>query len=241
MNSPYGLPCVENCLTCLTCHLRSDNFFCALPPESLEAFNQVKHATVFPESAVIFVEGQTPRGIFMLCQGQAKLSTTSRDGKTFILRITKPGEVLGVHAVVTDKPYETTAEAMQPCQLDFVNRQDFLRFLKEHGDACLHAAQQISRECRDAYDVVRSIGLSRSVSGRVAEFLLASATDGRVTKGIVRARLALTHEEIAQITGTSRETITRILSGFRKKDIVELKNSILTIHNKPALEQLVAA
>jgi CRP/FNR family transcriptional regulator, cyclic AMP receptor protein len=238
MNSPYGLPCVENCLTC---HLRSENFFCALPQESLEAFNQIKHSAVFPERAVIFIEGQTPRGIFMLCQGQAKLTTTSRDGKTFILRIAKAGEALGLDAVVTGKPYEVTVETMQPCRLNFVNREDFLRFLKGHGDACLHAAQQVSRECRDAYELVRSIGLSRSVSGRVAEFLLASATEGRVMKGVVRTRLALTHEEIAQITGTSRETITRILSEFRKKDIVELKGSTLTIHNKAALEQLVAA
>jgi CRP/FNR family cyclic AMP-dependent transcriptional regulator len=120
----------------------------------------------------------------MLCQGQAKLSTTSRDGKTFILRIAKPGQVLGLDAVVTGKPYELTAETMQPSQLSFVNREDFLRFLKAHGDACLHAAQHISRDCRDAYDVVRSIGLSQSVSVRVAKFLLASATDPQVTKTV---------------------------------------------------------
>jgi CRP/FNR family transcriptional regulator, cyclic AMP receptor protein len=236
MNSPYGLPA-----ECLTCHLRSDDFFCALSQESLKAFNQIKHGAVFPEGAVIFVEGQTPRGIVMLCQGQAKLSTTSRDGKTLIFRIARAGEVLGLDAVVTGKTYELTAETMQPCLLNFVGRKDFLRFLKGHADACLHAAQHISRDCRDAYDVVRSIGLSQSVSGRVAKFLLASATDGRVTNGVVRARLALTHEDIAQLVGTSRETITRTLSGFRKKDIVELKGSTLIIHNKPALERFVAA
>ncbi|MBZ5658256.1 MAG: Crp/Fnr family transcriptional regulator [Acidobacteriia bacterium] len=166
---------------------------------------------VFPERSVIFLEGQSSRGIFMLCDGQAKLLGTARDGETFIFRIAKPGEVLGLHAVVTGKPYEATAETMEPCRLNFVNRDNFLRFLKEHGDACLQAAQHISRECQDAYEVVRSIGLSRSVSGRVAKFLLTSATDGQVKKGVVCARLALTHEEIAQITGTSRETITRIL------------------------------
>jgi CRP/FNR family transcriptional regulator, cyclic AMP receptor protein len=233
MNSPYGLPA--------DCHLRSEDFLCALSPESLGAFNHIKHGVVFPEGAVIFVEGETPRGVFMLCQGQAKLSTTSRDGKTFILRIAKPGEVLGLHSVVTDKPYDATVETMQPCQLNFVNREDFLRFLKEHGDACLQAAQQISRECLDAYEVVRSIGMSHSVSRRVAKFLLASATDGQVKKGVVRVKLVLTHEEIAQIMGASRESISRILSEFRKKEIVELKRSTLTIHNKPALERLVAA
>ncbi|MBZ5722984.1 MAG: Crp/Fnr family transcriptional regulator [Acidobacteriia bacterium] len=236
MNSPYGLPA-----ECLTCHLRTSNFFCALSQESLDAFNRIKHTAVFPEGAVIFNEGQSPRGIFMLCQGQAKLSTTSRDGKTFILRIAKPGEVLGLHAIVSGVPYELTAETMQPCQLSFVNREDFLRFLKEHSDACLQAAQHISRDCQDAYEVVRSIGFSHSVSGRVAKFLLAAATDGSVTNGVVRARLALTHEDIAQLMGTSRETITRTLAEFRRKDIVELRGSTLIIHNKPALEQLVAA
>jgi CRP/FNR family transcriptional regulator, cyclic AMP receptor protein len=236
MNSPYGLPA-----ECLTCHLRSDNFFCALSQETLVTFNQIKHAAVFPEGAVVFVQGQAPRGIFMLCQGQAKLSTTSRDGKTLILRIAKAGEALGLDAVVTGHPYELTAETMQPCQLNFVSREDFLRLLREHSDACLHAAQQISRDCQDAYDVLRSIALSHSVSGRVAKLLLASATDGQVTNGVVRARFALTHEDIAQLVGTSRETITRTLSEFRRKDILELKGSILIIHNKPALEQLVAA
>jgi len=236
MNSPYGLPA-----ECVTCPLRSDNFFCALSHKSLKAFHRIKHAAVFPEGAVIFVEGQSPRGIFMLCQGQAKLSTTSREGKSFILRIAKPGEVLGLHAIFTGKPYEATVETIQPSQLNFVNREDFLRFLKENGDACLHAAQQVSRECQDAYDVVRSIGLSHSISARVAKFLLQSAAHGQVKNGQVRVKLVLTHEDIAQLTGTCRETITRTLSELRQKDIVELKGSTLTINNKPALERLMAA
>jgi|SRR5579872_272189 len=238
MNSPYVLPCVENCLTC---HLRSDNFFCALSKESLAAFNQIKHATVFPEAAVIFMEGQTPRGIFMLCQGQAKVSTTARDGRTFILRIAKPGEVLGLHAVVRGKPYELTVQTMQPSQLDFVSRVDFVRFLKEHGDACLQSAQHISRDYRDACDVIRSVGLAHSISERLAKFLLESSAEGKVANGVVRTKLTLTHEDIAQLIGTSRETITRTLSEFRKKRFVEFKGSTLIIHDKDALGRLVAA
>ena len=78
MNSSHQMPD-----GCLNCHLRSDDFFCALSQTSLEAFNRIKHAAVFPRGVVIFVEGQTPRGVFLLCQGQAKVSTTSRDGKAF--------------------------------------------------------------------------------------------------------------------------------------------------------------
>ncbi len=238
MNSPYGLPCVENCLNC---HLRSESFFCALPQESLEALNQIKHAAVYPERSVIFVEGQTPRGIFMLCQGRAKVSTTSRDGKTFILRIAKAGEVLGLDATVTGSPHDATVETMQPCQLNFVSREDFLPFLKKHGDACLHAAQHLSSEYRDACEVVRSVGLSHSISGRLAKFLLESSAEGQVSNGVVRSKLTLTHEEISQLIGTSRETITRIFSEFRKMEIVELKGSTLIVHDKAALGRLVAA
>ena len=236
MNSPYGLP-----TECVSCHLRSEKFFCALSLESLKAFNQIKHATVFPKGAVIFVAGQTAGAVFLLCQGQAKLSTTSRDGKAFILRVAEPGEVLGLQAVITGKPYEVTVETMQPCLLNLVNRQDFLAFLKNHGDACLHAVQQISREYHNACNVVRSVGLSQSISERLAKFLLESSAEGQVANGAVRTKFALTHEEISQLIGTSRETISRTLSEFRKRDIRELKGSTLIIHNKPALERLVAA
>jgi CRP/FNR family cyclic AMP-dependent transcriptional regulator len=238
MNSPYGLPCVESCLNC---KLRSDRFFCAFSQKSLEAFDKIKHATVFPEDATIFMEGQMPRGIFVLCQGQAKLSTSSREGKTFILRIAKPGEVLGLHAVVASTAYELTAETMQPCQLDFVQREDFMRFLREHGDASLRAAQQVSRDCREAYDVIRSIGLSHSVSARVAKFLLESTAEGTPEKGSVHTKLALTHEELAQLIGTSRETISRTLAEFKRQCILELKGCNLTIHDRPALVRLGAA
>src|ERR1022692_1931883 len=234
--SMSGLRCVESCLNC---DLRSSNFFCDLSQESIEAFNKIKHAAVFPEHAVVLVEGQNPWGIFILCQGRVKLSTTSREGKTLIVRIADAGEVLGLHAVITGGPYELTVETMQPCQLDFVGRDDMLQFLGEHADASLHATQHLARDCSDAYGVVRSIGLSHSVSERFARFLLETAADGEVSNGKVRVRLAMTHEEISQLVGTSRETITRLLSEFRRKSLAELKGSMLIIHNRPALKQMV--
>jgi CRP/FNR family transcriptional regulator, cyclic AMP receptor protein len=231
-----GLSCVESCLTC---PLRSRGFFCDLSPDSIDDFNKIKHAAVFPEHAVVLVEGQSPCGIFILCQGRAKLSTTSREGKTLIIRIAEPGEVLGLHAVVTGGPYELTVETMQPCQLNFVGREDLLRFLKEHADASVHATQHLARDCSDAYGGVRTIGLSHSVSERFARFLLETAADGEISNGTVRVRLAMTHEEISQLVGTSRETITRLLSEFRRNEFAELRGSTLIIHNRPALKNMV--
>ena len=130
MSSPYGIQITENCLIC---KLRHSGFFCDLPKPSLQDLERIKYASAYPQGAVLFVEGQAPRGVYIICTGRVKLSTTSRDGKTLILRIAQAGEVLGLHATVSGKPYELTAETLQPAQLDFVRREDFLRFLQNHG------------------------------------------------------------------------------------------------------------
>ena len=132
--TPYGLDIIESCLAC---KMRAEHIFCDLPPAALQSFESIKYATAYPKGAVLFVEGQAPRGIFVLCKGRVKLSICSTDGKTLILKIAEPGEVLGLSATVGGKPYELTAETVDPCQVNFVKRDDFLHFLKEHGDACL--------------------------------------------------------------------------------------------------------
>jgi CRP/FNR family transcriptional regulator, cyclic AMP receptor protein len=236
MSTPYGLQVTENCVLC---KLRHAGFFCDLPKQSVEDLDRIKYASAFPPGAVLFVEGQAPRGVYVICTGRVKLTTTSRDGKTLILRIAQAGEVLGLHATVSGKPYELTAETLQPCQLDFVKRDDFLKFLQNHADACLHAAQHLSQDCQSAYEMIRSLGLSHSVSERLARLLLEWASDGEETKEGIRIKIALTHEEIAQLIGTSRETVTRVLGEFREKEFAQLRGSTLLIRNKAALEKLI--
>jgi CRP/FNR family transcriptional regulator, cyclic AMP receptor protein len=236
MSTPYGIQITENCLIC---KLRTSGFFCNLPKGSLEELEKVKYASAYPQGAVLFVEGQAPRGVYIVCSGRVKLSTTSREGKTLILRIAHAGEVLGLHATVSGKPYELTGETLQPCQLDFVRRDDFLRFLQNHGDACLNAAQHLSQNCQNAYEMIRSLGLSHSVGEKLARLLLEWASDGETTKEGIRIKISLTHEEIAQLIGTSRETVTRVLSEFRAKKFAQLRGSTLMIQNRPELERMI--
>jgi CRP/FNR family transcriptional regulator len=238
MNSPYGLQLAENCLIC---KLRHSGFFCELPKGPLEDLEKIKYASAFPQGAILFLEGQPARGAYIVCAGRVKLSTTSREGKTLILRIAQAGEVLGLHATVSGKPYELTAETLQPCQLDFIKRDDFLRFLQNHADACLTAAQHLSQNCQDAYEMIRSLGLSHSVSEKVARLLLEWAVDGEHTKDGIRIKVSLTHEEMAQLVGTSRETVTRVLGEFREKHLAQLHGSTLMIQNKAGLEKLIGA
>jgi len=235
--SPYGLPESDHCVSAaLRAHGHS-----SLGDASLAELDRIAHTTAYPEGALLFVEGQTPRGVYVLCQGRVKLMTTNRDGKTLILRIVQPGEILGLQSMVTGKPYDLTVETLQPSQLAFINRADFLRFMKEHADACLHVTQQLSNEVQSAYEMVRSIGLSHSVSEKLARLLLQWCGDGRVTQDSIRLKVSLTHEEMAQLIGTSRETVTRTLGELKKRRVLELTGSTLLIRNRAALEGMAGA
>src|SRR5580704_6972203 len=236
MLSPYGLDIIENCLTC---KMRVEHIFCDLPATALQAFENIKYATAYPKGAVLFVEGQSPRGIFVLCKGRVKLSICSTDGKTLILKIAEPGEVLGLSASVSGKPYELTAETVDPCQVYFVKREDFLRFLKEHSEACLRVAEQLSEKYNNACHEVRALGLSHSAGEKLARLLMEwSSKNGEAAKQEPRLKLALTHEEIAQMIGTSRETVTRMFADVKKRQIVQAKGSTLVIRNKTALKMM---
>ena len=237
--SPYGLDIIESCFTC---KLRADRLFCDLPTSALQSFESIKYATAYPKGAVLFVEGQSPRGIYVLCKGRVKLSICSTDGKTLILKVAEPGEVLGLSASVSGKAYELTAETLDPCQVNFVKREDFLRFLKEHGEACLRVAEQLSEKYNSACHEIRSLGLSHSAAEKLAKLLLDWSTkNGEAAKLEPRLKLALTHEEIAQMIGTSRETVTRLFADLKKRQIVQAKGSTLLIRNKAALKQIASA
>jgi CRP/FNR family cyclic AMP-dependent transcriptional regulator len=234
--SPYGLDIIESCLTCKT---RTERLFCDLPGAALQAFESIKYATAYPKGAVLFVEGQAPRGIFVLCKGRVKLSICATDGKTLIVKIAEPGEVLGLSATVSGKPYELTAETIDPCQVNFVKRDDFLRFLREHSEACFKVAEQLSEKYNTACHEVRALGLSHSAGEKLAKLLLEwSSKNGEAAKTEPRLKLALTHEEIAQMIGTSRETVTRLFADMKKKQIVQTKGSTLIIRNKTALRMI---
>jgi CRP/FNR family cyclic AMP-dependent transcriptional regulator len=234
--TPYGLEIIENCLSCPH---REERLFCNLPETATKALVAITSSAAYPKGATLFVEGQPARGVFILCNGRVKLSTSSADGKTLILRIAEPGEVLGLPASVTGTCYELTADVIEPAQANFIPRNDFLNFLKENGEAALRVAQQLGETYHSAISEMRTIGLSHSAGEKLARFLLEWAANYPEDRGQVRIKLTLTHEEIAQMIGSSRETVTRLLADFRKKQLLQVTGSTLLIKNKAALESII--
>jgi CRP/FNR family transcriptional regulator, cyclic AMP receptor protein len=239
MPSPYGMEIVESCLKC---KLRAERIFCDLPPAALQAFEGIKYASAYPQGAVLFVQGQLPRGIFVLCKGSVKLAINSASGTTAIVKLAEPGDVLGLSATISGKPYEVTAETIDPCQVNFVKRDDFLHFLKDDVEACFKVAEQLSENYHRACKEVRWLGLSHSAAEKLAKLLLEwSSKNGESAKEQPRLELRLTQEEIAQMIGTSRETVTRVFADFRKQRLIRQNGSTLVIPDRVALKSLTTA
>jgi len=237
MNTPYGLEIIESCMNC---ELRKEHSFCNMSYGLLKNLSASSHQCTYPGGAVLFVEGQMPRGAFMLCSGQVKLSTTSREGKVLILKIAEAGDVLGLSAVISDTPYEMTAESSTPCQVNFVERESLIELIGKNGEAGLRSAEALSREFQSAYRDIHDLVLARSSAGKLARLLLSWTDRHDQAEREIRIHSSLTHEEMAQMIGASRETVTRLISDLKRKDLIRLDGSTLVIRNKTALEALAA-
>ncbi len=235
MKAPYGLELMENCCECTH---RGSGFFCGLSEAVLAELNQVSHKSILPAGAIIFVEGQTPRGVFIVCSGKVNLSTTSREGKILILKTANAGEAMGLSASISGVPYETTGETATPCQLNFIDRKHFLDLMQNSSETGAHTAMSLSQDYQSAYHDIHDLVLTRSSAGKLARLLLSQSPRPGADESETWLAGPMTHEEMAQRIGSSRETVTRLLSELRKKQMIRLDGPTLVIRDRTALEAL---
>jgi CRP/FNR family transcriptional regulator len=186
---------------------------------------------------MVFIEGQLPRGVFVLCEGRAKVSISSAQGKTLVLRIAHPGDLLGINSTLTGRPYGATVETLVRSRIDFIARDDLLKLLDRDKKACLGLAQVLSHKLSGVVDHTRMLFLSNSASEKLARLLVKWCDENgkRTAKGI-RINLGLTHEEMAQMICASRETVTRLFADLKRKRIVSFADNAIFIRNRKALE-----
>ena len=237
MPTPYNLKIEDHCTDC---SMRNERSFCNMSAAAVAGLESVKFTGVYPKGSLLFVEGEEPRGVFILCKGRAKLTTTSSEGRTLIAKIAGPGEILGASAVILGKPYELSGETLEPSQVNFIRRDDFLRLLSSHSEACLHTAQQLSEKYNAAQRDIRTLGLAQSTSEKLARLILNWCEGEEETPTGTRLQVLLTHEEIAQMIGTTRETITRLLSDFKRRKLIAIKGASVFVLAKREIEQMVS-
>jgi CRP/FNR family cyclic AMP-dependent transcriptional regulator len=214
-------------------------FLCDLSGDPLRDFDAISLTGFYPRGAKLFVEGQRSKGVFILCGGRAKLSIGSSNGRSF-MRIAEHGEILGLSATLSGSPYEDSAEMLESGQVNFIRRDHFMNFLRNHAEASLRAAQHLGQVYAALHEQMRALVLSDSAAEKLARLLLSwLKKTGCRTEQNIHLKLSLTHGEIAQMIGVSRETVTRLLGEMRDKGIIQIKGASLLIKNKAALEEMV--
>lgn len=193
----------------------------SLPEEILREFNNSRNTRVYKSGQVIFHEEHSPHGVYCVEKGKIKLTKYTPDGKTYIARIAKAGDLLGYRAFLTHEPYSATAEVIEEATVCFIEREVFMQALQRNPGFSLLLLEQLGSDLREAENRARDLAY-KSVPERLAELLLAmrESFGEPMPDGAVRLDIRLTREELASMLGTTVETTVRNLTRFKQKNLI---------------------
>ena len=224
---------------CASCSNRRPGWFCSLGSAVLADLELVTSTISLPSQATLFTQGEDARCLYLICGGYLKLTAGRLPDRQMIVRVAGPGSMLGLYAALSHGVYEVSAESLTPAQLRPVERERFLTFLRNHKEAQMRAVQCICQEYRFALQDACRISLAETVAGRLGRLLLELAHQiGEHVNDGFRFPLLLTHEEMASMACTTRETVTRTLGQFRKDGSISIEDSVITLHQPERLQNL---
>lgn len=188
---------------------------------------------------VLFAEGEPARGVYILRTGRATVSISSSEGRIVMLRMAQAGDVLGLNSVLRNGFYDETVKTLEPCRTDFISRVELIALMQQSQEGAQAILKILSQELTELMDRAKLLLLPQTAIGRLAKLLLAwsngNGSDGSHT---VRLEKIFTHEEIAQMICSSRETVTRLLATLSKKQVIRVMPDSILIRDRLALEEL---
>jgi CRP/FNR family transcriptional regulator len=211
-----------------------------LPGDLRSTFEALKTSVSYRRGEVAFHETEPCHSVFIVCDGRVKLVTGSTEGRVLLLRFARPGEILGLaEAVLGPVPYEYSAIAVEPTVFAVIASQTFVRFLSSYAETCVRLTVALSEQYKEAQRETRFLAFGETSTARLARLLLDwSAERGQKTAEGVRIPSRVTHTDIAQSIGATRETVTRILSTLSHRGIVERTQDEILIRRANELARL---
>lgn len=206
--------------------------------EDAERIENLSEMVKVKRRHVIFMPGDTSDKIYLLKSGLVKISRVTEDGKELTLFFLSPGDVFGETALVDKSPRNTLAQAYEDCVLQVIERESALRFLISHQDFLFSLTQLISDRRRRLENKIDNL-LFKGAHARLAGLFLELADEFGVrdSRGII-INLKLTHREIANLIGSTRETVSFALLDMRKDELIQNDGKRVVLLDLPRLEQL---
>jgi len=200
--------------------------------QAIHSSNISNLSLVHPRGKVLFAEGEPARGVFILRTGRAAASISSREGRLVILRIAQAGDVLGLNSVLRNASYNTTIKTIESCRTEFIPRKELVDLMERNQPTAQAIAQLLSREVAELTERARSLLLPQTASAKLAKLLLEwSEHAPHITK-------SFTHEDLAQMICSSRETVTRLLASLNRRRIIRVTPDNILISDRAALQKI---
>ena len=219
---------------CRQCNARIKSVFCKLPEDELLVLNNKKECGYYKKGDTIFSEGTSSHGIYCMNSGKAKISQLGEEGKEQILYLSGEGDLLGYRSVLSGEPYTVTAVALEDSSVCHIPKSMFKQMIESDNHLALEIIQILSDDLKVAERNITEFA-QKPVKERIAEALLFIKETYGYEEDNQTLNVSLTREEIANIVGTATETTIRVLSEFKKHQILELKGRKIKIIDLQAL------
>lgn len=221
---------------CEQCIVRQFSSLKALNKEELLKMADCKTSYTIKKGEHIFEEGEITNGIYCIKDGFCKLSKLSANGKDQIVKLVKPGQLLGQRSMISEEPANLSAVAIEDMELCFIPKKEIMQFFTQNNDFSMNVIKTICGDLKDADDHMVDMAqknLKERLAGTLIylEEMFGTTTDGTL-------RLQLSREELAGIIGTATESCIRLLSELNKSNLIELVGKRIKIIDKNKLRRL---
>ena len=222
------------CQTCGTKHL---SVFCTLNKEQVDEIDSSKGCNFYNKGQVVFHEGNRTNGIYCINKGKVKLFQIGAEGKEQIIRFAKPGDVVGYRALLSEEPLSASATAIEDdTTICFIPRDQIFSMITQNPNFNFKLLKMLSHELGEAAKIITDLA-QKPVKERLAETLLIlkDTFDMDEEKNI---QVKLSREELANIVGTAKESVIRLLSEFKKDKLIAVEGRNIKLLNIPGLTRV---
>lgn len=222
-------------LHCQTCSSRGKSVFCDLSEEHLCEIDKAKTGNHYKRHQIVFYEGNQPYGLYCISSGKIKVFKVDEQGHQQIVRLAGPGDILGYRCLLSNEPYLATAEAIEDANICFLDKNTFFHILETHPSTALHVMSKLAEDLGQAEKQMINI-VHKNIRERLAElFLIFEKKYGEKIANGVRLNISLTREELAELIGTTQESVIRLMSEFKEDGLIHVDGRTVTILNKKKL------
>jgi CRP/FNR family transcriptional regulator len=207
-------------LDCQFCEARFKSVFCELNKDEVSELSEHKACTTYKKGQDIFKQDSYPHGIYCINAGKVKLFQLAENGREQIVRLAKPGDLLGYRALLGGEKYTSTAEAIAETSVCFIPKTLFFKFAETNNAVTGQIMKLLSNDLKNAEHKITDLA-QKPVKERMAEAILFMKEVYGLEKDNATLNVILTREEIANIAGTATETAIRILSDFKVEGVLE--------------------